>query len=55
MSAPSILRLIVTSFGTIFSRTLYIFDLFYLKINLPIFSRSLILLVGYVILFPNSS
>jgi hypothetical protein len=55
MSAPSILRSIVTSFGTIFSRALYIFDLFHLKINLPIFSRSLILLVGYVIFFPNSS
>jgi len=55
MSAPSILRLIVTSFGTIFSRALFIFDLFHLKTNLQIFSRSLILLVGYVILFPNSS
>jgi len=55
MSAPSILKLIVTSFGTIFSRALSIFDLSPLKINLPIFSRSLILLVGYVILFPSSS
>jgi len=55
MSAQSILRLIVTSFGTIFSKALFIFDLFHLKTNLLIFSRSLILLVGYVILFPNSS
>jgi hypothetical protein len=47
--------LIVTSFGTIFSRALYIFDMSPLTINLSIFSRSLILLVSYVILSPNSS
>ena len=55
MSEPNILRLIVTSFGTTFSRAHYIFDQFPPKINLPIFSQSLIHLVDYVILFPNSS
>ena len=55
MSEPNILRLIVTSFDTTFSRAHYIFDQFPSKINLPIFSQSLIHLVDYVILFPNSS